>query len=201
LSLLETKIILEDKLSVNGKYLREIYEVVNHHKAWNFAKESIKDGWEFDEDLVKTLHKILMNNIMKGGVYRDGDVRINGSRHLPPSHLIVDSEIYDFYIGLAYSDFEYSDQNEIELAAYTHGRLVEIHPFFDGNGRLARILMNYQLVQHKFPIIIKNDEKTNYYNVLEEYSVNNNSFPLTELIANLEEEQLDFYLKQIKHKI
>ncbi|MDR2544949.1 MAG: Fic family protein [Methanobrevibacter sp.] len=197
LTLMETKLLLEDKISVSGKDLREIYEVVNHNKAWKFAENNIKNCLDLDENLIKTFHKILMENIMDGGVYRDADVKITGAKHSPPSRFILSYELKDFYNTLSSNNF-----NGIELVAYTHGEFVKIHPFFDGNGRLSRILMNYQLVKNKFlPITIKNYEKLNYYDVLDEYAVNNNLKPFVQLLYELEEEQLDFYLKQIKSKI
>ncbi|MDR3291388.1 MAG: Fic family protein [Methanobrevibacter sp.] len=197
LTIMETKLLIEDKVSVGSKSLREIYEVVNHNKAWEFVKKNVEDGNDLNEDIVKEIYRILMDNITEGGIYRNGDVLITGAKHTPPNHFIIRFELNDFYKTLKGNDF-----NELALAAYTHGEFVKIHPFVDGNGRLSRIMMNYQLLKNGFlPISIKANDKNNYYDILEEYSVNNNLNPFIELIYKLEEEQLDFYLKQIKSKI
>ena len=196
LTLIETKLLLEDKISVGSKDLREIYEVINHEKAWNYAKTLIKKGKNLDDKLIKEILKILMENIMEGGKYRDMDVRITGAKHSPPSPFIAKIELDEFFKTLQNNDFD-----DLSIAAYTHAEFVRIHPFADGNGRLSRILMNYQLIKNDFlPISIKTKDKGQYYHVLEEYGINNNLNPFIEMIYELEEEQLDFYLNAIKLK-
>ncbi|KZX10967.1 Fic family protein [Methanobrevibacter filiformis] len=193
LTLLETKIILEDKISVGSKELIEIYEVVNHDKAWNYVKECIYENEILNETIIKNIHKILMENILEGGVYRDVEVVISGAKHKPPSPFIANYELEEFYKTLKKNDY-----NNIAIAAYTHGEFVKIHPFIDGNGRTSRIIMNYQLIKSGFlPISIKVEDKSEYYNVLEEYATNNNLEPLIKLIYKLEEKELDFYIKAI----
>jgi len=74
LTLIETKAIIEDGLSVGRKTLREIYEVVNHEKAFKYVQRSISENKDLDENTVKDIHEILMQNIINGGVYRNVDV-------------------------------------------------------------------------------------------------------------------------------
>ena len=93
LTLKETKLLLEDKISVGSKDLREIYEVINHGKAWNYVKTLIKKGKDLDEKIIKKIHKILMENIIEGGEYRDTDVRITGAKHSPPNPFIAKIEL------------------------------------------------------------------------------------------------------------
>jgi Fic family protein len=83
-----------------------------------------------------------MENIMVGGVYRNADVKITGTKHKSPNHFILRYALDDFYNTLKNNNLD-----EITIATYTHAEFVKIHPFFDGNGRLSRILMNYQLVK------------------------------------------------------
>ena len=88
--------------------------------------------------------------------------------------------------------------NPIKLAAWTHAEFVRIHPFIDGNGRTSRLIMNYQLMINGFlPVSIAKESRLEYYNALEEYAVNGNLEPFSELIGTLEEEQLDIYIKLI----
>lgn len=84
LSLMETKVVLEDGISVGGKHLREIFEVVNHKKAYDFIKVRIADKEPLTEAVVKDIHSILMENIFAGGFYRNVNVRITGAAHIPP---------------------------------------------------------------------------------------------------------------------
>ncbi len=70
LTLIQTKALLEDGVSVGGKQLREIYEVINHNKAFAYVRGCIADGKPLDENIVKDIHALLMENILVGGVYR-----------------------------------------------------------------------------------------------------------------------------------
>jgi len=194
LTLRETKLLLEDKISVGSKELREIYEVLNHEKAWNYAKSLIKKGKNLDEEIIKEIHRILMENIMEGGKFRDTDVRITGAKHSPPNPFIAKIELEEFFKTLKNNDFD-----EISCSAFTHAEFVRIHPFTDGNGRVSRIIMNYQLVLNDFlPISIQTKDKSQYYNALDEYGVNNNLNLFIQLISQLEEKQLDFHLNAIE---
>lgn len=77
LSLIQTKAVLEDGISVGGKTLREIYEVVNHDKAFGYIKKCISEGKVLDEKLIKDIHSLLVENILTGGIYRNVEVLDN----------------------------------------------------------------------------------------------------------------------------
>ncbi|MCB6203442.1 Fic family protein [Extibacter muris] len=195
LTLMETKVILEDGISVGGKELREIYEVTNHRKAYSYVKECIAKGLELNESIVKDIHAILTENIIVGGIYRNQEVRITGAAHRPPSGSEMYVQIKNFYADMPYK----KELNAIELAAWTHAEFVRIHPFIDGNGRTSRLLMNYQLMRNGFlPISIAKEDRLSYYNVLEDYAVNQNIEPFVEMIAELEEAQLEDYIRLIR---
>lgn len=147
LTLIETKVVLEDGISVGGKKLREIYEVVNHKKAYRYVKKCIAEEKKLDEHIVKDLHAILTENIIVGGVYRSEPVRISGAGHTPPVGNDMYIQIKNFYEDLAWKK---DSLNPIEYAAWTHAEFVRIHPFIDGNGRTSRLLMNYQLMYAGF---------------------------------------------------
>ncbi len=191
LTLIETKLILEDALSVGGKNLREIYEVVNHHKAYRFMLVRIKEGLALDEAIVKDIHSILMENIMAGGFYRDAGVRITGAGHTPPEPQEAFRQVKNFFADLGWKEKD----NPIAFAAWTHAEFVRIHPFIDGNGRTARLMMNYQLLAKGFlPISIPKAKRLEYFNALEAYAVNQNLGPFIDFVAELEEVRLDEYM-------
>lgn len=195
LTLLETKLVIEEGLSVGGKHLREIYEVINHNKAYQYIKKCISEDLILSEEIIKNIHNILMENIIPGGIYRNVDVYISGAEHTPPSPTEMYQQIKNFYFDLLEKKFA----NEIELAAWTHAEFVRIHPFVDGNGRTARLIMNYQLMKNGFlPISIKKESRLEYFNTLEEYAVKDNLEPFVEMLSILEEEQLDRYLNMKK---
>ena len=196
LTLMETKVVLEDGISIGGKALREIYEVVNHKKAYGYIKKCILEGKVLDENIIKDIHAILTENIIVGGIYRNQEVRISGAGHTPPSGNDMYIQIKNFYADLQWKKEEL---NPIEYAAWTHAEFVRIHPFVDGNGRTSRLIMNYQLMSDGFlPISIAKENRLDYYNTLEEYAVNADLQKFADLIAELEEEQLDTYIKLIK---
>ena len=195
LSLMETKLVLEDKIAIGGKKLREIYEVVNHQKAFELIKEKISAGIALDTNLVKQIHSTLMDNIFIGGIYRDGPVRITGASFTPP----YGDEMYR-ELQMFYADFGWmKDRDPIEYAAWTHAEFVRIHPFADGNGRTSRIIMNYQLMSAGLlPISIQAGDRLEYYSTLEEYAINKNLTPFIEFVADHEEKALDEYLNLAK---
>lgn len=196
LTLIETKLVLEDGISVGGKQLREIYELVNHQKAFRYVKDCIANGLALDEKIVKGLHALLMSNIIIGGVYRNVDVYISGARHTPPSPNEMYQQVKNFYADLGWKG---DVLNAIELAAWTHAEFVKIHPYPDGNGRTSRLIMNYQLMAKGFrPISIAKENRLDYFNTLEAYAVKGNLSPFADMIAELEEQQLDRYIGMIE---
>lgn len=194
LTLMETKVVLEDGVSIGGKELREIYEVVNHKKAYEYVKKCIAENKPLTENIVKDLHAILTENIIVGGIYRNQEVRISGAGFTPPAGNEMYVQIKSFYEDLKYK----KDLNPIELAAWTHAEFVRIHPFVDGNGRTSRLLMNYQLMINGYlPVSVDKDDRLDYYNALEQYAAHGNLEPFADFVAELEEKQLDEYLKLI----
>ena len=128
LTLRETKLVIEDNISIGGKELREIYEIINHNKAFNYVKECIEKKEELTEERVKDIHQILTENIMQGGIYRNTDVRITGAEHTPPTPNEMFKQLQFFYDDLTMKE---SQMNPIGLAAWTHAEFVKIHPFPD----------------------------------------------------------------------
>lgn len=197
LTLLETKVVLEEGLSVGGKHLREIYEVINHNKAYQYIKRCIAEGLKLNESIIKNIHAILMENIMVGGIYRNVDVYISGAEHTPPSPSEMYTQIKGFYLDLIDKTFE----SPIQCAAWTHAEFVRIHPFVDGNGRTSRLIMNYQLMENGYlPISIKKESRLEYFQTLEAYAVKDQLDQFEHMIADLEEEQLDKYLSMNRTK-
>ena len=195
LTLMETKLVLEDGISVGGKDLRELYEVVNHRNAYRYIKGCIEQKEPLSEKIVKDTHTILMDHIFTGGIYRNVDVYISGAQHTPPSPDAMYRQIKNFYADLSWKGQTF---NAIELAAWTHAEFVRIHPFPDGNGRTSRLIMNYQLLANGFPAVsIAKEDRLVYFNALEAYAMERNLESFSELVAGLVEKQLDRYLKMV----
>lgn len=192
LTLIETRVLLEDGISIGGKRLRELYEAVNHRNAYRYVKECIEKGEPLSEKIVKDIHAILMDHIFTGGIYRNVNVYISGAQHTPPSPVEMYRQIKNFYADLSWKGNEI---NLIELAAWTHAEFVKIHPFPDGNGRTSRLIMNYQLLANGFPAIsIAKENRLDYFNALEAYAVKGDLEPFSGMIAGLVDQRLDRYL-------
>lgn len=191
LTLIQTKAIIEDGLSVGGKELREIYEVVNHSKAFSYVQKCVAEGKPLNESIVKDIHALLMENILLGGVYRNVEVRISGAGHRPPVPNEMYRQIKGFFADLPYK----TELNAIELAVWTHAEFVRIHPYTDGNGRTSRMIMNYQLMSNGFlPVSIAKENRLSYFEALEAYAVNGTLIPFAEMIAGLEQQRLEEYI-------
>ena len=163
----ETKVILEDGLTVHGKPLQEVYEALGHADAYDYIHSMTTDKDLTAVDICK-LHELFYKRIdpVNAGGYRRVRVFISGSHYpLPAPEKITD--LMDEFI--AWVNESESLLHPVELAAEAHRRFVFIHPFIDGNGRVARLLMNLILLRHGFPVtIIPPVLRSEYISILEE---------------------------------
>lgn len=193
LTLQETKIVLEQGMTVKGKSLREHFEATNHHEAIDYLETLIKPKYILSEKDIIELQNIILTKIEKdyAGRYRTGGVRIVGANFTPPNAL----KVYDLMKDLvSWTNENPLGLNDIALATVFHHRFVHIHPFSDGNGRTVRLAMNLLLMRKGFPpaIILKNDRKK-YYTALNQ--ANNGKYEkLTLLMIQALERSLDIYL-------
>lgn len=193
LSLIETKLILDDKISVGGKPMREIYEVENFAKAYEYIKECVNKGVELNEYIIKNIHQIVMENILPGGIYRSHDVYIKGSQHEPPNPQNAYYQLKDLFNNFENKKIQ---DHPIVFASYVHAEFVKIHPFIDGNGRTARLILNYILLENGYrPILIQIKDKNVYYNCLEDYSVKGELKPFVNFIGSKVDKELNRYIR------
>ena len=148
----ETKVVIEDGLTIEGKPLRDHYEAVGHAKAYDYIYQ-ITEKEVLAEDDILALHRLFYQQIdaEKAGKYRDVKVCISGSRYAVSAVSKIPAEMQKLV--------KWYNENEkrlhpVELAATLHQRFVFIHPFIDGNGRMARLLMNFALLRNGFTIAI-----------------------------------------------
>ena len=148
----ETKVVIEDGLTIEGKPLRDHYEAVGHAKAYDYVYQ-ITEKEELTEEDILNLHRLFYQQIdaEKAGLYRNVKVYISGSRYAVSAVSKIPGEMQKLVKW--YNDNE-KKLHPIELAATLHQRFVFIHPFVDGNGRVARLLMNLSLLRNGFTIAI-----------------------------------------------
>ena len=196
LSLNETRVVLQQGITIGGKTLREHFETINHQKAIDWLTDRVNQKQSLTVKDILHLHFLIMSGIADdfAGVIRTGRVRITGANFIPPNPLKV-PELLDELI-------EWVIQNPqklgiVELISVFHHRFVWIHPFFDGNGRTARLVMNLLLMQWGFPpVIILKVDRMKYYRALNEA----NSYQYSKLFLLIFqglEQSLDRYLNAI----
>jgi len=152
LTLKETKVVLEG-ITIGGKSMREHFEVINHKEAIDYVEAVIAGDEAFSERLIKAIHQLVLKNIdsPNAGIYRHENVLIAGSLHRPPDFLYVPEQMTE--LVQSYHAFT---GHPVERAARLHVGFVKIHPFVDGNGRTARLLMNFDLMKSGFlPVIFQ----------------------------------------------
>lgn len=190
LTLFETKAVLEG-MTIDGKSVREHLETINHSQAIDFMIKLAKTNTALNALDIKSLHQIVLQSIdsRNAGVYRNVDVIISGAKHIPPNHLNVVFEMERF---LNWYKNEARELHPVIRASRVHIDFVGIHPFVDGNGRMSRLLLNYELVKNGYPPInIKYSAKVQYFEALEEacYSKNFEKFDL--LVINEVKKELE----------
>ena len=194
----ETALVLEKGLTIGGKSLRDHLEAHGHQKAieWIeiFAQKQNKPISEKD---ILELHRIVFYKVDEtwAGKYRALNVQIAGTKNVFPSFFNVPELMSKFITWL--NSLQARQLSTVERAAEAHYRLVNIHPFVDGNGRVTRLLMNLILLQQGFPIAIITNEKREQYLASLERADQGNFLPFNRLIIEAVSNSLCDYLNMI----
>lgn len=195
LTLRETYLVLQEGMTIKGKPLKDHLEAKDHKEALDFLYELVsRSSHTLSEHLIRQLHQLVVRETDTecAGRYRTGSVIIGGADHTPPDATDVPRQMEELIRWLKKNE---KSVHPVELAALLHHKIVFVHPFFDGNGRTARLVMNVFLMRKGFPlaIILKNDRKK-YYRVLEKADKGGEA-PLVLFIAQAVERSLDLYLR------
>jgi len=184
LTMSETKVVLEG-ITIGGKSIVEHLETINHREAILYIEELISDKEPLSEWNIKSIHALILRGIddKNAGAYRTENVVISGANHIPPKHY----EVGDFMQKLIVEyQNDWKNYHPIIRATLLHGEFVKMHPFIDGNGRTARLLLNFELMKDGYtPIIIKNENRTKYYDVLDIASTSMDYEPFINLVSEL----------------
>lgn len=196
MTLTETKVVLEG-LTIGGKSIIEHLEIINHKEAINYLEELVQTNSELSEWEIKCIHALVLYGINKenAGKYRDCNVLISGAKWKPYEHYQVPEEMEKLIINYDLWD----KYHPLIRATLLHSEFVNIHPFIDGNGRTARLLMNFEAMKYGYlPIIIKKDKKSKYYDALDKAATTHNLNDFIEIILEEENNILDQYISLIK---
>jgi Fic family protein len=192
LTLMETKVALEG-VTVGGKTLREHFEALNHRDAIAYVEAVVQNQEPFSSRMLRNIHALILKNIddNNAGAWRRYNVTIAGARHVPPDALHVEEQMSNFVNWHATAE---QTLHPVELAARAHVDLLKIHPFSDGNGRTARLLMNLDLMRHGFPpVVLPVEQRLEYYKTLDTAHVDGDYSPLLLLMAELVEKAFHPY--------
>ena len=193
LTLSETKVVLEG-ITIGGKSVVEHLEAINHKEAIMFLEELVKEDSILTERDVKSIHAIILKQINDeyAGKYRNSNVIISGANHVPPKYeqlnTLMEKLVYDF-------NHSWNKYHPVVQAALLNGEFVKIQPFIDGNGRTARLLLNFVLMKNGFtPVIIKNENRLTYYDSLDYAHTTKDYTNFIKLINNLVVETSNFWI-------
>ena len=193
LTLKETGVVLEG-ITIGGKSIREHFEVINHDKAINYLDDLVKLNNPITEWNIKSIHQLILKGINddNAGRYRRENVAILGATHIPPDFIMI-PELMERLVS---NYKEWDKYHPIVKATLLHGELVKIHPFIDGNGRTARLLMNLSLMSSGYnPVVIKKEDRLEYYEALDKAHTTGDYTDFIKIVNELEIEMLERYLK------
>lgn len=187
ITLKETAHILEDEISPQGHELREIHEIENTKKTYNFMK---KYKGKFNIQFIKKTHYQLTYNILEeqAGKFRSIQVYMSGSKHIPTKSSEVKQEMKNLMMWIN----NHKDLHPVLLGAYIHHFFIAIRPFIDGNGRTGRLLLNFMLMKSGYPpICIRLRERIKYTDYLEKARDGNVKSFVNFIINKVEEAHKD----------
>jgi len=196
LTLKETYLVLEKGMTIGGRSMKEHLEATNHREAMEQMEKLVSRKKPVKESDILNLHAVILDKIKQewAGFYRTGPVAIAFTDHKPPSYREVPKKMKEIVRLL---NKRADGTKAIELAADIHHKFVHLHPFWDGNGRLGRLLMNIKLMQTGFPpTILRKQERSSYYKALDKADKGDLA-PLATMIANDVLKSLKFYLETL----
>jgi cell filamentation protein, protein adenylyltransferase len=165
LSIRETEIVLVEGLQLDDRPLADQQEVRDLDAAYHFLEELATQPTPMREVDVREMQRLVVRNRSEAqpGAYRTIGVVITGSEHKPPEPVVVPGAVHGLVEWLNSTPPRFP----IAAAAYAHHQLAAIHPFVDGNGRTARLLMNLVLLRSGYPIVnIRREDRAKYYESL-----------------------------------
>ncbi|MFZ4098823.1 MAG: Fic family protein [Chlamydiia bacterium] len=190
----ETAIVVEKGLTIGGKTVREHLEAINHAHAFDYiVTMAAKDPQHVSLREIRSLHQLVLKGIddAHAGGWREVHVQVSGSVYeFPPPWKVA--ELMDEFESWLKS----SKEHPVVVAAEAHLRLVTIHPFVDGNGRTARLLMNLLLLQAGYPpAMIYPNIRARYIDSLVQAQQFEDADRFMELIIEAVDGSLDIYLR------
>jgi Fic family protein len=199
LSPAETTLVIEQGVTIGGKPLKDHLEALDHYDAIRYVRELARDKTPLTESDVRNLHGLVVRRSRPDIAGRYADlaryVHTETGRHDFPSPAEIPALMGDFIKELS------AAADAPETAFSTHLRLVDIHPFNDGNGRTARLLMNLVLIRAGFPpVAVRLEDRPTYISALQEAQAGQGEERLDRLLCERLEATLAEYLSALERQ-
>lgn len=191
LTLKETALALEG-MTIDQKPLKDHLEAVGHRDAFLYVQDIAQNNTPLSESVIKNIHAlVLMNRPDDKGVYRRIPVRIMGAYTEPVQPYMIEPKMNEL---LNINEDRVKTMHIVERIARFHLEFEGIHPFIDGNGRTGRLILNLDLIRNGYPPInVKFTDRKRYYDAFDAFYKDNDSTPMTELIAEYVDLRFDDY--------
>lgn len=194
----ETAIVLEKGLTVRGKPMKDHLEAIDHKEALDYVRELASQDSPITELDIKSIHQLVLGRSNKGeaGRYSPFERSVLGSNVSFPSPVEIAPLMEDFGRWLSRA------ANTPQFAIEAHAQLVTIHPFSDGNGRTARLLMNLVLIKGGYPpALINPEDKPDYIDALELRQLTGDKTVFETFMAARLIESLDTYIEACEKEL
>ena len=190
LTLSETKLVVNEGITIGGKTLREHLEATNNALGYDLIVRLAREQAPISHVTIQQIHEVVTRGILEGaGRYRTRNVRISGAVRSPPDWNYIIRDMDELIANI-----KERDRPVIEMTAFLHHRFAAIHPFVDGNGRVARLLGDLYLIRNGYPpIVLDQKNQQHYYRALREADNGDLSVFIT-FIARAVNESLSHYL-------
>lgn len=187
--------LLKKQIIVTQLPEREQKEALNHLKAFEHVLKLVTSRKAVTEDILKDLHEILMDGIIMGGQYRKVNIQIKESMHQPPDYVKVYDRMAKFFF-----DLENFKGTTLQKACFAHAQIFKIYPFLEGNGRLARLVLNYILLFDGYmPVSIPVSKKEAYLNHIDTFKEERDLSPFVGFVEKLLLEAYETYIEYLEN--
>jgi len=177
----ETKVVIEDGITVGGKTVREHLEAINSANAYDFIYTLLNSDIITEDNILK-IHKLVLSGIDNehAGRYRQEAVFISGTEYMPPAY----KDIPGLMRGLTEKLNKRGNEHPIIKAADIHAEFESIHPFIDGNGRTGRFILSLELIKNGYPpFLIYPVKRLDYINSLRAYDSKNDITEIRKFVS------------------
>jgi Fic family protein len=194
----ETKVVIEDGVTIGGKPLKDHLEALGHALAYDFIYDLAGNKKEISEEDILKMHRLFYEKIDEdnAGKYRRVPVFVSGTDYVFPKPEAVPSLMKEFTARIPE---QRQKLHPIDFAAWLHDQFINIHPFVDGNGRVARLLMNLALIRTGYVVtIVPPIVRPQYIETIRSCQKSNDPRPFYDFVSSMVWEALKEQLRLIK---